>query len=191
MPKKRGGRKAASKKATSQEAASGAEEEETIRCICGVTEQDDDTDEDWIACEACSAWQHNVCMGVTTNAAELEDLNYWCEQCKPEDHKELLEAIERGEKPWVERRKAHEEAEREAAKSKKPRRGKARKSEVKPDTEANGKASSPASQMDVKPEKKEAVQRSASTKRKAIEEPNEELAKVRRYIIVLQKVNCY
>ncbi|KAI9736519.1 MAG: PHD finger protein 3 [Claussenomyces sp. TS43310] len=179
MPKKRGGKKAAAaKKATSQEAASGAEDEEIIRCICGVTEQDDDTDEDWIACETCSAWQHNVCMGVTTNAAELENLNYWCEKCKPEDHRELLDGIAHGEKPWEDRRKAHDEAEREAQKAKKGKKGKIKKAtEPKAEIEQNGKGSSPIVQTEVKQEKKDNINRSGSTKRKSMDDPHEEPTK--------------
>jgi hypothetical protein len=155
------------------------EEEEIIRCVCGVTEQDDDSDESWIACETCSAWQHNVCMGFTTNAAELEDLDYFCEQCNPEDHVELLAGMARGEKPWEARRKAHEDAELEASKAKKGKKGKGKRaSDQKAAIEKSGMSHSPAP-LDIKKEKKEVVSRAGSTKRKAADEPAIEPAKVR------------
>lgn len=160
------------------------EEEEIIRCICGVTEQDDESDEDWIACEQCSAWQHNVCMGVTTDKAVLDTLEYYCEQCKPEDHKELLEGMARGEKLWEQRRRAHEEAEREASKSKRGRKGKGKKS-LGPELEieANVPSTKPApveAPVEVKKEKdkKDTPGRAASTKRKAKDDPVEETPKV-------------
>ncbi|KAK3360809.1 temperature dependent protein affecting M2 dsRNA replication-domain-containing protein [Lasiosphaeria ovina] len=37
-------------------------EEEVIPCVCGATEQDEDSGEPWIACDQCGAWQHNICM---------------------------------------------------------------------------------------------------------------------------------
>jgi hypothetical protein len=96
------------------------EEEAIIRCICGANEDE----EGWmmISCEDCTAWQHNLCMGITEEE-ELLPETYYCEQCKPEDHKDLLAAIERGDKPWEERIvKRHEEEK--AAKAKKGKKGK-------------------------------------------------------------------
>ncbi len=178
--KKRSTKKATTKKAVSQqEEISGAEEEEIIRCVCGVTEQDDESDEDWIACETCSAWQHNVCMGVTTEKALLDTLDYYCEQCKPENHKELLDGITRGEKPWEQRRKAHEEAELAAQKAKKGKKGKnKRTSDPKQEPAQNGKVKTTDIAADVKPEKTENLSRSGSTKRKARDDPQEESSKV-------------
>lgn len=51
-----------------------------------------------ICCDRCEAWQHNSCMGLPEEWPEKK--KYFCEQCKPQDHKELLAAIKRGEKPW-------------------------------------------------------------------------------------------
>lgn len=50
---------------------------------------------------------------------------YFCEQCKPDDHKELLAAIARGEKPWEEvaRKREAAEAEKAAKKKKGGKRG--------------------------------------------------------------------
>lgn len=75
------------------------EEEETIyRCVCGV--QREIGGRDMICCDKCDAWQHNVCLGLPSSA-EWGEKPYFCEQCKPEDHKELLAAMARGEKPWA------------------------------------------------------------------------------------------
>ncbi|CAG9953656.1 unnamed protein product [Clonostachys rosea f. rosea IK726] len=108
--------------------ATPEEPEEIIRCVCGATEQDEDSGEAWISCEQCLAWQHNVCVGVSSFEDEIPD-HYWCEQCRPDDHKELLEGIARGEKPWEARRKAHEEKEAQESKKKKKggRRGKGKR----------------------------------------------------------------
>lgn len=189
-PKKRGSKKSAAKK---EEVV--VEEEEIIRCICGVTEQDDDSDEDWIACETCSAWQHNVCMGVTTDPTLLDSLNYWCEQCRPENHKELLDGIAQGRRPWEERRRAYEQAELEAQKARKGKKGKAKKTsdhkaevaqkaEVvqKAEVAQNGNAVAAEPPADIKKEKekdkKDVVGRTGSTKRKARDDPSDDPAKV-------------
>ncbi|KAJ3479267.1 hypothetical protein NLG97_g8359 [Lecanicillium saksenae] len=118
-PKRRQTKK--SRKAQDEEEQS-QEPEEVIRCVCGATEQDEDSGEAWISCETCYAWQHNVCVGVSSYEDEIPEY-YWCEQCRPQDHKELLDGIAKGEQPWIARRKAHEE---EVA-SKKRRGGGARK----------------------------------------------------------------
>ena len=120
-PPKRGGKANKSKKS---EPTPPPEEEEDaiIRCICGYIEEDEDDDRKMICCEKCEAWQHNECMEVSENDEELPD-KYYCEQCKPKDHKELLAKIARGEKPWEERAKKRERKEQE----KKSRKGKGKK----------------------------------------------------------------
>lgn len=47
-----------------------------------------------IQCERCNVWQHNTCMGITTNEAEAEKLAYFCDVCEPEDHADPLAADE-------------------------------------------------------------------------------------------------
>jgi hypothetical protein len=42
-------------------------------------------------------------MGITMDKAILDNLNYFCVQCKPDDHKELLDGMVTGEKPWEHR----------------------------------------------------------------------------------------
>lgn len=75
------------------------EEEETIyRCVCGV--QREIGGRDMICCDGCDAWQHNICLNLPSSDI-WGDKPYYCEQCHPEDHQELLAAIARGEKPWA------------------------------------------------------------------------------------------
>ncbi|KFY81716.1 hypothetical protein V500_11164 [Pseudogymnoascus sp. VKM F-4518 (FW-2643)] len=178
--KKRGGKKASAKKVSSQEpSAEEEEEEDVIRCVCGATEQDDSAGEDWIACSDCEAWQHNVCMGITTDKDILENMEYWCERCKPENHKELLDSMARGEKLWETRLKAHDQAVLEAQKNKRGRKGKGKRvSEVRAETPQNGKSKTPDAQPEAKKEKKEPVSRAGSTKRKTRDESHDEALKV-------------
>lgn len=88
-----------------------------------------------IICDKCDAWQHNECMEVSENTEDLPD-QYFCELCKPDDHRQLLAKVARGEKPWEERAKQREreEAERKARRRKGGKKGKkGRASEVKAD----------------------------------------------------------
>ncbi|GFG22362.1 transcription factor bye1 [Aspergillus udagawae] len=114
-----------------------SEEEEIIRCICGEYEEEEDIERDMICCDQCSAWQHNDCMGLTFAKGEEPD-EYYCELCRPENHKELLDKIARGEKPWEEaaEKRRQQAEEKKAARRRKGRKGgrKSRPSEPKPDT---------------------------------------------------------
>ncbi|KAI0129833.1 hypothetical protein BJ170DRAFT_289691 [Xylariales sp. AK1849] len=99
-------------------------DEEVIRCVCGATTQDDDdANEPWIACEKCGAWQHNVCMGMSIFDDDLPK-EYFCEQCRPEDHEELLAALATGEELWKTRRQKHEEEKENKKKKGKKGKGK-------------------------------------------------------------------
>ncbi|KAL2161846.1 hypothetical protein VTH06DRAFT_7630 [Thermothelomyces fergusii] len=111
IPKRRGGNKKAKKTAPEPEEP----EEEIIRCVCGATEQDEDSGEPWIACDQCGAWQHNICMGMSQYTEDLPK-EYFCELCRPENHQELLAGIAKGEKPWEARRKVYEEQKAEKKK---------------------------------------------------------------------------
>ncbi|EHY58117.1 hypothetical protein ABEF92_004770 [Exophiala dermatitidis] len=111
--KKRGGRAKGSK----AKAAEPEEQGEIIRCVCGTYEEEEDVPRAMICCDRCSAWQHNSCMGLPE---DYEVDTYFCEQCKPENHKPLLQAIARGEKPWEE---ATRQREAEKARKKGGRKG--------------------------------------------------------------------
>ncbi|KAF7716057.1 Uncharacterized protein PECH_008701 [Penicillium ucsense] len=118
---------------------SDGEEEEIIRCICGEYEEEEDVERDMICCDQCSAWQHNDCMGLTFAKGQEPD-HYYCEQCKPENHKVLLEKIARGEKPWEEvAEKRRREAEEKKAKRKKGKKG-GRKSQGKAESSTPARA---------------------------------------------------
>lgn len=74
------------------------EEDAIIRCVCG--DQRDIRGRQMICCDSCTAWQHNKCLGLP-EGDYWEGKDYYCEQCKPEDHVELLAAMARGERPWA------------------------------------------------------------------------------------------
>ena len=94
-----------------------------------------------ICCEKCDAWQHNECMEMPDDDALLPD-KYYCEICDPKSHIELLQKIERGEKPWEERQRQREleEQEKRGRKGRKGKKGKkGRPSEVqKEEVHENG-----------------------------------------------------
>jgi hypothetical protein len=93
-----------------------------------------------IACDECTAWQHNDCMEVL-----VVPETYYCEQCRPDLHADLLARVERGEKPWEERAKERER-QAEELRTKKKRGGKrggrksAKSGDIKPEAgeDANG-----------------------------------------------------
>ena len=143
------GRPAKAKKQASIEPVQQDEDEgpAIIRCICGYVEEDEDDERTMVICDNCSAWQHNICMGISENAADLPE-HYFCEQCKPEDHRELLAAVARGEKPWEEReaQRQREEEEKKGRKRKGGKKGKrGRPSEVRTEKvqDQNGAPKSP------------------------------------------------
>ncbi|KAL6803422.1 SPOC domain-containing protein [Trichoderma sp. SZMC 28013] len=165
-PKRRQTKK--NKKAAVQEKEQSQDPEEVIRCVCGATEQDEDSGEAWISCEECFVWQHNVCVGVSSYEDEIPD-HYWCEECKPENHKELLDAIARGEKLWEERRKAHEEEAERKKKRGGRKRGK-RGSDFKEELEKDAQAKASPTPDAVSREKKDVTAALKQGKRKARED---------------------
>lgn len=76
-----------------EETYSGQEEDEgETRCVCGFKEYQGGSDDShidltdglFIQCDQCHVWQHGLCVGIRDNALVPE--NYFCEQCKPENH---------------------------------------------------------------------------------------------------------
>ncbi|KAF2494509.1 hypothetical protein BU16DRAFT_582424 [Lophium mytilinum] len=105
------------------------EDDAVIRCVCGV--QRDIKGRQMIACEMCDVWQHVKCLGLS-EGPEWESRTYYCEQCKPELHAALLEAMARGEKPWNRKKGA---------------KGKLRPSDVWSEMDSKADTSSPVSQQ--------------------------------------------
>ncbi|KUJ12661.1 SPOC-domain-containing protein [Mollisia scopiformis] len=146
------------------------EEAEIIRCVCGALESPDGDEDPWIACDNCNVWQHNVCVGLPTYDEDIPK-NYLCEECDPEFHKELLDAVANGVKIWEQRRKTYEKMKADEEKEKKKGKGKKGKRPSDPKSEVshttNGKAKSPSTPVpaEAKKEKKE-VAKGSSTKRK-------------------------
>jgi hypothetical protein len=97
------------------------EAEEKIRCICGEYEEETDIPRAMVCCDNCDAWQHNDCMGLPE---DYEADSYFCEECKPENHKTLLAAMKKGQKPWEEAAKRRAALiEEERASKKKGKKG--------------------------------------------------------------------
>lgn len=131
--------------------------EELIRCICGQYEEEEDVERDMICCDKCSAWQHNDCMGLSFPKGEEPD-QYYCEKCKPENHKELLDSIANGAKPWEEvaERRRKEAEEKKSTRRKRGRKGGRRGRPSESKTEASTparsvKAQTPSSAPSVTP----------------------------------------
>lgn len=66
----------------------GGGDEGVTRCVCGSTDENVGL---MIQCETCKCWQHCACMGMHTED-DCPDV-YYCEQCKPENHIELLRSL--------------------------------------------------------------------------------------------------
>ncbi|KAF1962650.1 hypothetical protein CC80DRAFT_95451 [Byssothecium circinans] len=95
--KKGQGQPQPSRSQSAQTPENDEEEEAIIRCVCG--DQRDIRGRQMICCDQCEAWQHNQCLDLP-EGNYWDNKSYYCEQCHPEDHVELLAAMERGEKPW-------------------------------------------------------------------------------------------
>lgn len=73
------------------------EEDAVIRCVCGDQR---DFGPKMICCDKCDIWQHNRCLHLPQQDTYWEGKSYYCEQCRPEEHQELLALMAKGEKPW-------------------------------------------------------------------------------------------
>ncbi|KAL1609884.1 Transcription factor bye1 [Paraconiothyrium brasiliense] len=105
IDKKPKGANAASARSQSAPSVEAEEEEEggeeIIRCVCGQTEDNPNDKREMICCDTCQAWQHNKCLHLPQGEEYWENRTYYCEQCRPEEHQELLALMEKGEKPWI------------------------------------------------------------------------------------------
>ncbi|KAL8951322.1 MAG: hypothetical protein Q9222_002687 [Ikaeria aurantiellina] len=142
-PKSRGkgkGSKAAKKASSEPTPPEEDEEDAIIRCICGYVEEDEDDDRKMIVCDSCEAWQHNECMEQSLDDNELPE-QYFCEQCRPDLHRDLLAKIARGERPWEELAKRRQQEEEEKARRRKSKKGKkGRPSDIKPESKPEPKS---------------------------------------------------
>jgi hypothetical protein len=52
-----------------------------------------------VQCEKCDVWQHGICMGI----AREEDCpeKYFCDECRPDLHKKVLEYVKFLLSPWT------------------------------------------------------------------------------------------
>jgi hypothetical protein len=139
-PKKKGKGKGSKAKAIEEEEEGDEEGEEIIRCVCGTYEEEEDVPRAMICCDRCEAWQHNSCMGLEE---DYQPETYFCEQCKPEDHKELIAAMARGERPWDEAIRRFEERTAKKKGKKGRKSGGARTSEVAPKASQEPKDQTP------------------------------------------------
>jgi len=125
------------------------DEEDVIRCVCG-----DDNEADkraFVSCDACSVWQHNICMGVPEDEDEVGE-HYFCEECRPEEHAETIESMKKGEKIWEARNKMYLQ-EKKMSKSRKSKSGKPswlKKDLREQSTATEGAKSTPTPAPDVK-----------------------------------------
>ncbi|KAJ9496124.1 Transcription factor bye1 [Exophiala xenobiotica] len=139
-PKKKGKGNGSKAKAVEEEEEGDEEGEEIIRCVCGTYEEEEDVPRAMICCDRCEAWQHNSCMGLEE---DYQPETYFCEQCKPEDHKELIAAMARGERPWDEAIRRFEERTAKKKGKKGRKSGGARTSEVAPKASQEPKDQTP------------------------------------------------
>lgn len=140
---KKGKKAAAAQQVSRQASEAGDDDDEAIRCICG---NDDPNDKRaFISCDACSVWQHNICMGMHDDEDEVGE-HYFCEQCRPEEHEETIQALERGDKIWETRNKAYN-TEKKMSKNRKAKSGRPSwlKKEIKaePTPASSGKGAAP------------------------------------------------
>lgn len=101
------------------------DEDEVIRCVCGDSNPKDRRP--FIGCDACTVWQHNICMGYPDDEEDVPE-HYFCEECRPEEHMETIQAIGRGEKIWEARNRIYQN-EKKMSKS---RKSKGRGEDYKP-----------------------------------------------------------
>lgn len=138
-------------KATKKDVETEDEEEDenaTIRCICEV--QEDIEGMMMICCDKCEAWQHNVCMGITEVKAELPK-QYFCEACRPQNHKELLDDIQAGAKPEEVAARRREERKKKGKKGKTVKKAKVTKQSKAPEvkSEADSEVATPVTQSNI------------------------------------------
>ncbi|CAL2044182.1 unnamed protein product [Caenorhabditis brenneri] len=54
-----------------------------VKCVCGLKQPpgiDADRNEDWVLCERCKFWQHQICVGIIPPRTEIG--RYHCPECR-------------------------------------------------------------------------------------------------------------
>ena len=137
-------------------------------------------------------------MEMSLDDNELPE-QYFCEQCRPDLHQNLLAKIERGEKPWEElaKKRQQEEEERQARKRKGGKKGRKSgrvsevKAESKPETTAtNGAPETPSTAITPTAAAELQSRAEGAQKRKhsdeAVEEPKTPSQQVSNFIPALR-----
>jgi hypothetical protein len=72
-----------------------------VRCICGVTEDDETA---MLCCKTCDVWQHTACVFPTLTEAQKaaydednDDKEFWCTVCDPYMHRHVLKRLRAGQ----------------------------------------------------------------------------------------------
>lgn len=68
-------------------ADSGSDDDYPTECPCG---KENIPGDGFVMCKQCKAWQHNICVALPEEKQsfdeELEELQYFCERSRPQDH---------------------------------------------------------------------------------------------------------
>lgn len=148
------------------------DEDDEIRCVCG-----DDNENDkraFVSCDACSVWQHNICMGVPEDEDEVGE-HYFCERCQPQDHEETVASIKNGDKIWETRNKIYAQ-EKKMSRSRKSKSGKPGwlKKDLKSSAGAEEQKQTPTPVPDTKESGNKRKRESEAPTKEASETPAEE-----------------
>lgn len=98
----------------------------------------------YIECEKCKAWQHNVCMGITEVRKQIPK-HYFCEQCRPGDHRDLIAAIQNGITMTDFAVSRREDTKKKSKKSKISKRGISARESKGPELKSEGSGDAPIS----------------------------------------------
>jgi len=147
------------------------DEEAIIRCICNNQDTDGTV---MVCCDQCDAWQHNVCMGIS-EVEELLPEHYFCELCRPEDHSDLLNAVDEGETPEQVAHRRREDSKRKGKKGKMPKKGKAAARQSKGPELKSEESTNPATTT---PNKRKSITPAVESKRRASTASNTQVSKL-------------
>ncbi|KAM0708206.1 hypothetical protein Q7P35_004856 [Cladosporium inversicolor] len=73
------------------------DESGSVRCICGIIENDG---KEMLQCETCEVWQHTACVFPTLDEdkiAKEKEKDFWCTVCDPYAHRHVLKDLRAGQ----------------------------------------------------------------------------------------------